>query len=131
MSPSSRCSSVSFCFSRCSRSSRVTGEEFGEAPAPVDASLPRRRARARCRGLRLDGNGERSLPEMTAPLGYGQLRQALELASYTVGRVNLSKSGEVPSGADLVIVAGPKADVLDAEAEALERYLATGGHLMM
>jgi ABC-type uncharacterized transport system involved in gliding motility auxiliary subunit len=83
------------------------------------------------RVLFLDGHGERSLPELTAPLGYGQLRQALEQASYTVGTVNLSQSGEVPSDADLVIVAGPKADVLDAEAEALERYLAAGGHVML
>ncbi len=83
------------------------------------------------RVLFLDGHGERSLPEMTAPLGYGQLRQALEQTSYAVGSVNLSKSGEVPSGADLVVVAGPKADVLDAEAEALERYLAAGGHVLL
>jgi prepilin-type processing-associated H-X9-DG protein len=81
--------------------------------------------------LFLDGHGERSIPEMTAPLGYGQLRQALEQTSYAVGSVNLLKSGEVPSGADLVVVAGPKADLLDAEAEALERYLAAGGHVML
>jgi ABC-type uncharacterized transport system involved in gliding motility auxiliary subunit len=83
------------------------------------------------RVLFLDGHGERSLPEMTAPLGYGQLRQALEQAGYTVERVNLSKSGEVPMGADLVVVAGPKADVLDTEAEELERYLGAGGHVVL
>jgi ABC-type uncharacterized transport system involved in gliding motility auxiliary subunit len=83
------------------------------------------------RVLFLDGHGEHPLAEITAPPGYGQLRQAMEQASYAVGSVNLWKSGEVPSDTDLVIVAGPKDDVLDAEAEALERYLAAGGHVML
>src|SRR5439155_22197544 len=83
------------------------------------------------RVLFLDGHGERPLAEITAPPGYGQLRQAMEQASYAVGSVNLWKSGEVPGDTDLVIVAGPKDDVLDAEAEALERYLAAGGHVML
>jgi hypothetical protein len=79
----------------------------------------------------LSGHGERSPAEMTAPVGYGQLRQALEQMSYDVGGVSLLRSGEVPSATDLLIVAGPESDVLDAEAEAMERYLAAGGHVML
>jgi ABC-type uncharacterized transport system involved in gliding motility auxiliary subunit len=81
--------------------------------------------------LFLDGHGERALREFSAPTGYGQLRQALEQESDEVGTLNLMKAGEVPQGADLIIVAGPKNDLLEAEADALERYLQAGGHVML
>ena len=83
------------------------------------------------RVLFLDGHGERALQEFSAQTGYGQLRQALEQESDEVATLNLLKVGEVPDGADLVIVAGPKSDVLEAEADALERYLQRGGHVML
>jgi ABC-type uncharacterized transport system involved in gliding motility auxiliary subunit len=79
----------------------------------------------------LEGHGERALQEFAAQTGYGQFRQALEQESDEVGTLNLLKVAEVPDGADLVIVAGPKSDVLEAEADALERYLQRGGHVML
>jgi ABC-type uncharacterized transport system involved in gliding motility auxiliary subunit len=83
------------------------------------------------RVLFLDGHGERPLQEFSAQIGYGQFRQALEQESDQVGTLNLLKTAEVPQGTDLVIVAGPKNDVLEAEADALERYLQGGGHVML
>ena len=83
------------------------------------------------RVLFLDGHGERPLQEFSAQIGYGQFRQALEQESDEVGALNLLKAAEVPPGTDLVIVAGPKNDVLEAEADALERYLQAGGHVML
>jgi len=83
------------------------------------------------RVLFLEGHGERALQEFSAPIGYGQFRQALEQESDAVGALNLLKGGEVPEATDLVIVAGPKSDLLEAEADALERYLQGGGHLML
>jgi ABC-type uncharacterized transport system involved in gliding motility auxiliary subunit len=79
----------------------------------------------------LEGHGERALQEISQPIGYGQLRQALEQQSYEVGSLNLLKAGEVPDGTDLLVVAGPRNDLLEAETDALDRYLASGGHVML
>ena len=80
----------------------------------------------------LEGHGERALDDVSAPIGYGELRQALARESYEVDRVNLMNAGELDAKAvDLVIVAGPKNDLLEAETEALDRYLAGGGHVAL
>ena len=79
----------------------------------------------------LDGHGERALEDVSAPIGYGALRQALMRESYEIDHVNLMKAGEVPEEIDLVIVAGPKNDLLEPETEALDRYLASGGHVAL
>jgi ABC-type uncharacterized transport system involved in gliding motility auxiliary subunit len=80
--------------------------------------------------LFLEGHGERALQDVSQPIGYGELRQALERQSDEVGTLNLLKAGDVPSGTDLVVVAGPKNDLLEGETDALERYLGTGGHVI-
>ncbi len=81
--------------------------------------------------LFLEGHGERSLGEMTGPVGYGEVRQALAQENYSVGTLALMKAGEIPPDADLVIVAGPKSDLLEAETAALDRYLDRGGHVIL
>jgi len=79
----------------------------------------------------LEGHGERALHEISQPTGYGQLRQALEQQSYEVGTLNLLKTGDVPAETDLLFVAGPKNDLLEAEIDAMERYLGGGGHVVL
>jgi gliding motility-associatede transport system auxiliary component len=79
----------------------------------------------------LEGHGERALDEVSAPVGYGQLRDALTRESYSISRVNLLKDREVPKDTDLLVVVGPRNDVLDAEASAIDRYLESGGHVML
>jgi len=79
----------------------------------------------------LQGHGERAIDDVSAPIGYGLLRQALVNESYEVGALNLMQDGDVPSDVDLVIVAGPKNDLLENETAALDRYLAAGGHVAL
>jgi len=77
------------------------------------------------------GHGERALEDVTAPIGYGQLRQALVNESYEVGSFNLMKDGDVPAGVDLVIVAGRRTIYSRTETKVLDRYLAAGGHVAL
>ncbi len=83
------------------------------------------------RVLFLDGHGERALGDVSGAVGYGQARQALTQEGDEVGVLNLLRTAEVPEGTDLMVVAGPKNDVLEAEAEAIDRYLARGGHVLL
>ena len=80
--------------------------------------------------LFLTGHGERDVTDITSPTGYGELRQGLQQDGYLVDAVSLLRSSTVPD-ADLVVVAGPKNDLLEAETDALDRYLESGGHLLV
>ena len=79
----------------------------------------------------LQGHGERAVDDVSRPTGYGELREALVRESYEVGTIELLKTADVPSDVDLVIVAGPQNDLLEPETEALDRYLAAGGHVLL
>ncbi|MGH7818567.1 MAG: GldG family protein [Candidatus Binatia bacterium] len=79
----------------------------------------------------LTGHGERDFTDVTSPTGYGELRQILQQESHVVGSLGLLKQEDVPAEVDLVIVAGPKNDLLENEAAALDRYLERGGHVLV
>ncbi|MGH7857624.1 MAG: GldG family protein [Candidatus Binatia bacterium] len=79
----------------------------------------------------LSGHGERDFTDVTSPTGYGELRQALQQENYVIEMLYLLKEGEVPEETDLVVVAGPKNDLLEHEAAALDRHLEQGGHLVV
>ncbi|HWP35133.1 MAG TPA: GldG family protein, partial [Thermodesulfobacteriota bacterium] len=76
------------------------------------------------------GHGERQLDE-TAERGLSRLKAALEDAGYKVAPLNLATAAAVPDDADVLVVAGPRADLLEPEAERLRRYLERGGHLLV
>lgn len=89
-------------------------------------------ARGRPTSVRfLEGHGERPIAEVAGPVGYGQVRQALSQENYAVNTLNLVKEGEVPPDTDLLIVAGPKSDLLESEVDAVDRYLERGGHVIL
>jgi ABC-2 type transport system permease protein len=56
-----------------------------------------------------------------------QARAALELEVYNVQSLSLVKTGKVPDDAALLIIASPKRDLSESEAEMLEDYLRKGG----
>jgi ABC-type uncharacterized transport system involved in gliding motility auxiliary subunit len=76
------------------------------------------------------GHGEPALTDSDRT-GYGVAKQALEEQNYTVQELLLARQAQVPDDAAVVIVAGPRRDLLDAETEALSAYLERGGHLFM
>ncbi|MGB3308495.1 MAG: Gldg family protein [Nodosilinea sp.] len=63
--------------------------------------------------------------------GFLQAATALEEKSAVVQPLDLSQTSEVPDDASLVVVAGPAAEFFDAEVEALQTYLESGGSVML
>jgi ABC-type uncharacterized transport system involved in gliding motility auxiliary subunit len=76
------------------------------------------------------GHGERDISSAERT-GMSQAKEQLEKANYTVKDLELARTGKVPADAGVVIVPGPKTDLLPPELGALDEYLAQGGHLLI
>jgi ABC-type uncharacterized transport system involved in gliding motility auxiliary subunit len=76
------------------------------------------------------GHGEPGLTDSDRT-GYSVAKQALEDQNYTVQELVLARQSQVPDDAAVVIVAGPRRDLLESETETLSAYLGRGGHLFM
>jgi ABC-type uncharacterized transport system involved in gliding motility auxiliary subunit len=76
------------------------------------------------------GHGEKE-PTSSDRDGYKAIADALTRENYTVDKVVLAQSGSVPDDAAVVIVAGPKTDFFPAEIDALKKYLAKSGKLLL
>ena len=63
--------------------------------------------------------------------GFARAVAALKSESNVVKPLLLATANEVPEDADAVVIAGPTRPFLDGEREALERYLARGGALLV
>lgn len=63
--------------------------------------------------------------------GYTTVSAALERDNYEVEALVLPQNQEVPADASVVIMAGPKTDLLQPEADMLRRFLNRGGHLLV
>jgi ABC-type uncharacterized transport system involved in gliding motility auxiliary subunit len=78
----------------------------------------------------LQGHGEKE-PNRTERDGYSAVSGSLRRDNYAVERLVLAQQKEVPADATVVLIAGPTTDLLDTEAEAIRRYLAKSGKLMV
>lgn len=78
----------------------------------------------------LQGHGEKD-PERSERDGYSAASGALRRDNYLVERLVLAQQKDVPADATVVLSVGPTTDLLPAEAEALRRYLARAGKLMI
>src|SRR5712691_4207258 len=76
------------------------------------------------------GHGEPALTDSERN-GYSVTKQALEDQNYTVQELVLARQSQVPDDAAVVIVAGPRRDLLESETEALSAFLGRGGHLFV
>jgi len=63
--------------------------------------------------------------------GYGGIAAQLGRDNFKVERLPLAQMASVPEDASVVVVAGPKADFLPGEVDALKAYLAKGGKVML
>ncbi len=79
------------------------------------------------------GHNERPIEGQGAdePIGYRQAAEALENENYEVTALLLAAAGEVPEDADVVIIAGPTQVFQPFELRALERYVASGGAILV
>ncbi len=76
------------------------------------------------------GHGERSLTDDAAQ-GYTQADQGLKKEDYATKTVNLASSTEVPSGCDVLVIAGPTEAFFPQETAMVSRYLDGGGKALI
>ncbi len=76
------------------------------------------------------GHGEKD-PASSERDGYKAIADAMARENYTVDKVVLAQTTAVPDDASVVVVAGPKLDFLPAEVDALKKYLAKNGKLLL
>ena len=77
----------------------------------------------------LTGHGERDV-ESQERLGYSAAKKALEDTNYKVQPLSLlEQSPKIPDDCSLLVVAGPKKDLLDPEITAIKDFLMKGGRV--
>jgi ABC-type uncharacterized transport system involved in gliding motility auxiliary subunit len=77
----------------------------------------------------LQGHGERPLTASEGAIS--QAVQALNDRNFITAPLNLVENTKVPDDAAVVIIAGPKRGLFDAEVKALQAYLNRGGNLLV
>jgi ABC-type uncharacterized transport system involved in gliding motility auxiliary subunit len=78
----------------------------------------------------VQGHGEKDT-ESSDRTGYSGVKSALERDNYEVAKAILAQQKDVPADASVVVIAGPRTDLLQAEADMLERFLKKGGHVLV
>ena len=78
----------------------------------------------------VSGHGERDIDSAERD-GYATVKMALEGDNLDVAKLVLAQEKDVPADAAVVIIAGPKTDLFQTEADALDRYLKKGGHVFV
>ncbi len=80
----------------------------------------------------LQGHGEHD-PTASDPMGYSGVAEALKGDNFEVANLTLAQAGKVPEDATIIVIAGPRTDLLAPELDLLRGYLKGGGklHLMI
>jgi ABC-type uncharacterized transport system involved in gliding motility auxiliary subunit len=76
------------------------------------------------------GHGEKDTAG-TERTGYSGIATQLGRDNYKVEKLPLAQQGAVPADASVVVVAGPKTDLLPGEIDALKAYVDKGGKVML
>jgi ABC-type uncharacterized transport system involved in gliding motility auxiliary subunit len=76
----------------------------------------------------LEGHGERS-PEGQANHDLGQFGEELERKGFNVSLVNLAVTPQIPDNTDVLVLAGPRANLLPGEISLIQEYVKKGGNL--
>jgi ABC-type uncharacterized transport system involved in gliding motility auxiliary subunit len=77
----------------------------------------------------VQGHGERDLAS-TERAGFSEAKTEKERANYEVKPLVLAREAKVPDDAAVVILPGPRTDLLPPEIDALDQYLGKGGKLL-
>ncbi|HEV8639509.1 MAG TPA: GldG family protein [Methylomirabilota bacterium] len=78
----------------------------------------------------VQGHGEHELANTDRP-GFSEAKTAMERANYEVKPLALAREGKIPDDAAVVIVAGPRTELLQPELDALDGYVGRGGKLLI
>jgi ABC-type uncharacterized transport system involved in gliding motility auxiliary subunit len=79
----------------------------------------------------VQGHGERDPTSSDERSGYNAIASALQRDNFSVERTVLAQQEEVPDDADVLVIAGPTTDYLEAEIDMLRAYLDRGGKVVM
>ena len=77
------------------------------------------------------GHGEHSIQDSSSPGGYGLVGATLKNDNVETASLNLGQKGDVPDDANAVVIAGPSIAFSSIEIEALDKYLANNGRLLV
>jgi len=103
---------------------RKTVEEVSEEEL-TNAIIQLTKARAK-KVYFLEGHGERDITSVEKE-GYSLVKKALEAEGMEVDTVLLLRAEGVPEDCDVLVVAGPKSDLLEPERKAIAEYINRGG----
>lgn len=78
----------------------------------------------------VQGHGEKDTAGSNGA-GFSAINQALTSDNFLVDKLVLAQQTSVPADADVLIIAGPKTDLLPPELDMLKAYLAKGGKLFV
>lgn len=79
----------------------------------------------------VQGHGELDFSDDQSPNGLGVALQRLEGQNYKASQLNLLTAQPTPDTCEVVVLAGPRAELLPEERDRLARYVAAGGGLMV
>ncbi|MGH7314136.1 MAG: Gldg family protein, partial [Candidatus Rokuibacteriota bacterium] len=77
----------------------------------------------------VQGHGERELGNTDRP-GFSEAKAAMERANYEVKPLVLARQDKVPDDASVVVLPGPRTELLPPELDALDKYLGGNGKLL-
>jgi len=78
-----------------------------------------------------EGHGEHSPEDVNSLQGYGNVASLLKNDNMEIQVLNLAQKGAVPDDADAVVIAGPAISFSALESDALDKYLANNGKLLV
>jgi ABC-type uncharacterized transport system involved in gliding motility auxiliary subunit len=78
----------------------------------------------------LQGHGEKDIDSSDRD-GYSEVKSALGRDNYDVAKIVLAQEKDLPADASVVVIAGPRTDLLQPEADMLQRFLRKGGHVFV
>jgi ABC-type uncharacterized transport system involved in gliding motility auxiliary subunit len=76
------------------------------------------------------GHGEHD-PGSSEDMGYSSAKQQMGNENFQVNTVNLAEKNVVPSDCTVLIIAGPQKDFLTQEVDAIRKYVAAGGRVLV
>ena len=77
----------------------------------------------------LEGHGEGKL-DGTANFDLGDMGTRLRNKGFRIGTVNFAIAQDVPTNTSVLVIAGPRVDLLPGEVNRIKRYLEKGGNLL-
>jgi ABC-type uncharacterized transport system involved in gliding motility auxiliary subunit len=78
----------------------------------------------------VQGHGEHD-PNASDPTGYNAVVESLKTDNFETAPVVLAQAGKVPDDATLLVIAGPKTDLLAPELDLVRGFMKRGGKVML